>query len=93
MGPSLVNNATPVQSAAKLPVFSANKGVTDGNKTFQTMNSFNNGKRYKKETNLKFYKGYVDTYESFMSQLSIHHKMLGWDTHSCCNCGTNCSHQ
>ncbi len=32
--PSVVNLATPVQSAAKLPVFSANNRVTDGNKTF-----------------------------------------------------------
>ncbi len=81
MGPSMVNKAIPVQSAAKLPIFSSNNNVTDDNKTFQTMNSFNTGKRYKRETNLKFSEGSEDTYESFRSQFNIHHKMLGWDTH------------
>ncbi len=41
--PSVVNNA--VQQAANLPVFSTKNGVTDGNKTFLTMGSFNTGKR------------------------------------------------
>ncbi len=47
MEPSMVNSAVSVQLAAKVLVFSANNRVTDGNKTFQTMNSFNTGKRYK----------------------------------------------
>ncbi len=80
IGPSVVNLATPVQSAAKLPVFSTNTGVIDGNKTFQTVNIFTTEKRYKRETILKFSEGSVDTYESFGSQFNIHHKMLGWDT-------------
>ncbi len=53
MAPSSVYNAIPVQQAAKLSVISTNNGVTDGNKTFQTMGSFITGKRYKRETNLK----------------------------------------
>ncbi len=48
------NSTIPVQQGAKLPVCSTNNGVTDGNKTFQTMGSFITGKRYKRETNLKF---------------------------------------
>ncbi len=79
MGPSTVNNAIPIQSAAKLPVFSVNNGVTDGNKTLHMMSSFNTGMRYKRKTNLKFSEGSVDAYEIFRSQFNIHHKMLGWD--------------
>ncbi len=51
----------------------------NSNKTFQTVASFNTGKRYKRETNLKFSEGTVEQYESFRSQFNIHHKMLGWD--------------
>ncbi len=58
----------------------ANIGVVDSNKTLQTMSSSNTGKRYKRETNLKFSDGSVKSYESLRSQFNIHHKMLGWDT-------------
>ncbi len=80
IGPSSVYDSIPVQKAAKLPVCSINNGVTDGNNTFQTMGSFITGKRYKRETNLKFSDGSVEPYESFRSKFNIHHKMLGWDT-------------
>ncbi len=43
------------------------------------MASFTTGKRYNRETNLKFSEGTVEQYESFRSQFNIHHKMLGWD--------------
>ncbi len=81
MAPSVVNNATPVQLAANIPVVSTNFGVIDGNKTLVTMSSFNTRKRYKRETGLKFSDGSVELYENFRSQFNIHHKMLGWDTH------------
>ncbi len=68
------------QQAANLPVFSINNGVTEGNKTVLPMASFNTGKRYKRETNLKFSEGSMEVYESFRSQFNINHKMLGWDT-------------
>ncbi len=45
------------------------------------MSSSNPGKRFKRETTLKFSDGSVESYESFRSQFNIHHKMLGWDTH------------
>ncbi len=76
----MVNYAAPAQQAAKLHVYSTHYGAMDGNKTFQSVASFNTGKRYKRETNLKFSEGTVDQYESFRSQFNIHHKMLGWDT-------------
>ncbi len=60
MGSLMVNSAIPVQQAAKLPVFSTHYGGMDGNKTFQSAASFNTGKRYKKETNLKFSEGSVE---------------------------------
>ncbi len=44
------------------------------------MGSFITGKRYKRETNLKFSEGSVEQYKSFRSQFNIHRKMLGWDT-------------
>ncbi len=50
----------------------------DGNKTFPSWASDNTGKRYKRETNLKFSEGSVEQYVSFRSQFIIHHKMLGW---------------
>ncbi len=81
MGPSMVNNARPIQSTVKLSVFSANKGVTDSNKTVQMMSSFNIGKKYNSKTNLKFSEGSVYTYESFGSQFNFHHIMLVWDNH------------
>ncbi len=63
-----------------IPVYSTNYGAVDSNNTFQSAASFNTGKRYKKETNLKFSEGTVDQYENCRSQFNIHHKMLGWDT-------------
>ncbi len=54
---------------------STNNGVTDGNKTLQTMSSFNIRKRNKRETSLKFSEGSVEPYESFWSQFNIHHKI------------------
>ncbi len=50
----------------------------DGNKTFTSVASDNTGRRYKRETNLKFSESTVEQYESFRSQFIIHHKMLGW---------------
>ncbi len=41
MAPFMVNHATPAQQAAKLPVYSNQYGAMDGNKTFQTVASFN----------------------------------------------------
>ncbi len=79
--PSVLNNTILVQQAANIPVFSSNNGVIDVNKTFLTMGSFNTGKIYKRETNLKFSEGSVELYESFRSQFNMHHKMLGWNTH------------
>ncbi len=67
--------------AANIPVYSTNYRTIDSNKTFPSAVSFNTGKRYKRETNLKFYEGTVEQYESFRSQFNIHHKMLGWDTY------------
>ncbi len=55
MAPLMVNYAAPSQKAAKLPVYSTHYGAMDGNKTFQSVASFNTGNRYKKETNLKFF--------------------------------------
>ncbi len=80
MAPSVLNNAIPVQQGANIPVFSNNNGVIYSNKTLQTMTRFNTGKRYKRETSLKFSDDSVEVYESFRSQFNIHHKMLGWDT-------------
>ncbi len=79
--PSAVNYAMTVQQAVNLPVFSTNNGVIDCNKTFLPMGSFYTGKRYKRETNLKFSEGSVELYEDFTSQFNIHHIMFGWDTH------------
>ncbi len=66
------------QSVSKLPVFDINSGL-DSNKTFHMMSSLNTGKRYKRETTLKFSEGSVKNYETFRSQFNIHRKMLGWD--------------
>ncbi len=78
MRSSPVINVNPAQSVSKLPVFDINSGL-NGNKTFPMTSSLNTGKRYKRETTLKFCKGSVETYESFRSQFNIHRKMLGWD--------------
>ncbi len=80
MTPSVVNKAIPVQQAVNIAVVSINNGVIDGSKTLETINSFNTGKKYKREITLKFSDGSVASYESFKSQFNIHHKMLGWDT-------------
>ncbi len=79
MAPLTVNHSAPAQQVAKLPVYSNQYGAMDGNKTVQTVVSFNTGKRYKRETNLKFSEGTVDQYESFRSKFNIHNKMLAWD--------------
>ncbi len=80
MGPSTMNNVVPIQSAVKLPYHSTNNRELEGSKTLQMMSCFNTGKRFKRDTNLKFSEGSLDTCESFRSQFNIHHKMLGWDT-------------
>ncbi len=77
MGTLMVNNAIHIQQAAKLQVFSTHYGDIEVNKTFQSVASFNTGKRYKRETNLKFSEGSVEQYKSFRSQFNIHHKILG----------------
>ncbi len=59
-----MNHAACAQQAAKLPIYSNQYGAMDGNKTFQTVVSFNSGKRYKSEINLKFSEGTVKQYES-----------------------------
>ncbi len=78
----MMNHAAPAQQAVKLLVYSTNYGGMDGNKTFQSLANLNTGKRYKRETNLKFSEVTVDQYESFRSQFNIHYKMLGWDTNT-----------
>ncbi len=75
--PSLVINI-PAQSVSKFPFNAINSGL-DSNKTLYMMSSLTNGKRYKRETTLKFTEGSVETYESFRSQFNVHQKMLGWD--------------
>ncbi len=72
MAPLMVNHAAPAQQATHLPVYSTNYEAMDVNKAFQSAASFNTGKRYKRETNLKFSEGTVDQYESFRSQFNIH---------------------
>ncbi len=78
MRSSPVINVNPLQSVSKLPVFDINNSL-DGNKTLHMPSSLNTGKRYKRETSLKFSEGSVEIYESFRSQFNIHQKMLGWD--------------
>ncbi len=78
--PFTVNHTSPAQMVANIPVSSAQHGVIDGNKTFQSTASFTTEKRYKREINLKFSEGTVEQYASFRSQFNIHHKMLGWDS-------------
>ncbi len=78
MRSSLVINVNPAQSVSKLPVVDINSGL-DSIKTLHMTSSLNTGKRYKRETTLKFSEGSVETYESFRSQFDIHRKMLGWD--------------
>ncbi len=78
--PFTVNHTAFGQMAANRPIPSTQYGVMDGNKTFLSVASYNTGKRYKRETSLKFSEGNVEQYESFRSQFIIHHKMLGWDT-------------
>ncbi len=75
--PSPVINV-PTQSVSKWPVNAINSGL-DSNKTVHMMSSLNTGKRYKRETTLRFSEGSVEIYESFRSQFNIHRKMLGWD--------------
>ncbi len=58
---------------------SANNG--DGNITLSSTSSITPGKRYKRETTLKFTEGSVDSYVSFKSRFNIHRKILGWDDH------------
>ncbi len=77
--PSSVINV-PDQSVSKLPVNAINSGI-DGNKTVHMTSNLNTGKRYKRETTLKFTEGSVETYESFRGQFNIHRKMLGWDNY------------
>ncbi len=60
MAPFTVNHSALAQQAAKLPVYSTQYGAIDGNKSFQLVTSFNTGKRYKRETNLKFSEGTVE---------------------------------
>ncbi len=76
MRSSPVINVNQAQSVSKLPVFDINSGL-DGNKTLHTTRS--TGKRYKRETTLKFSEGSVETCEKFRSQFNIHRMILGWD--------------
>ncbi len=76
--PSSVINVL-AQSVLKLPDNTTNSGL-DCNKNLHMMSNLNTGKRYKRETTLKFSEGFVETYESFRSQFfNIHRKMLGCD--------------
>ncbi len=68
----------PAQSVLKLPDNAINSGL-DRNKTLHMISNLYTGKRYKRETTLKFSEGSVETYKSFRSQFDIHQKMLGWD--------------
>ncbi len=76
--PIMVSHAEHEQLVANIPDTSTRHGAMDGNKTFPSWASDNTGKKYKRETNLKFSEGSVEQYESFRSQFFIHHKMLGW---------------
>ncbi len=68
MAPFTLNQVAPSQVAANIPVYSTNYRIMDGNKTFPSAVSFNTGKRYKRETNLKFYEV---TVESNMKALEV----------------------
>ncbi len=76
--PITVSQAAHEQLAADIPNTSTRHGAMDGKKMFPSWASDNTGKRYKRETNLKFSEGSVEQYESFRSQFIIRHKMLGW---------------
>ncbi len=78
MAPIMVNHAAHEKLAANIPDPSTQHGVMDGNNTFPSVAFDNTGRRYKREINLKFSEGTVEQYESFRSQLIIHHKMLCW---------------
>ncbi len=74
--PITVSQSAHEHLAANIPDPSTRHGVMDGNKTFPSGASDITGRRYKRETNLKFSEGTVEQYESFRSQFIIHHKML-----------------
>ncbi len=57
--PITVSHTAHEQLAANIPDTSTRHGAMDGNKTFPTWASDNTGKRYKRETNLKFSEGSV----------------------------------
>ena len=78
MNPPLVNQSYPVRMAANIPTASYNSVNAGSNKTLQPMSGIS-GKRYKRESSLKFSEGNVEVYESFRSQFCIQQKMLGWD--------------
>ncbi len=78
MAPATVSHAAHEQLAANISDPSTRHGAMDGNKTFPSWASDNTGRRYKRETNLKFSEGTVGQYESFRSQFIIHPKMLRW---------------
>ncbi len=72
MAPFMVNHTAPAPQVAKIPVYSTRSGAMYCSKTFQSVACFNTGKRYRRETNLKFSKGALEQYESFRSQFNIH---------------------
>ncbi len=76
--PITVNHAAHEQLTANKPDPSTQYREMDCNKTFPSMACDNTGRRYKRETNLKFSESTVEQYESFKSQFIIHHKMLRW---------------
>ncbi len=60
MAPITVNHAAHEQLAANIPDTSIQHGAMDGNKTFPSVACDNTGRRYKRETNLKFSEGTVE---------------------------------
>ncbi len=76
----MLNQAAHQHLAANRPDTSTSHGVMDGNKTFPSVARDSTGRRYKRETHLKFSEGTVEQYESFRSQFIIHHKMLRRNT-------------
>ncbi len=78
--PLVASNVQSIPLAVKLPICTT-YGERNGNQTQQSVSSIWSGKRYKRETNLKFSDGSAEVYESFRSKWNIHHRMLCWDDH------------
>ncbi len=67
--PLVANNAQPIQTAVKLPVFTT-YSETHNNHNQQSGSGLWSGKTYKRETIFKFYEGSVEVYVSFFKTLN-----------------------